>query len=73
MSAQISDSSKRRQKTDEKLELQAKNNLVADRDRQIAEAAYFIAERRGFEQGHELEDWLRAEAEVNGRQQTTFQ
>ena len=30
----------------------------------IAKAAYFRAERRGFQAGHELEDWLAAEAEV---------
>jgi hypothetical protein len=30
----------------------------------IAQAAYFRAERRGFAPGHELEDWLAAEAEV---------
>lgn len=30
----------------------------------IAEAAYFLAEKRGFEAGHELEDWLTAEAVV---------
>lgn len=30
----------------------------------IAEAAYFRAERRGFEPGHELEDWLGAEGEL---------
>ena len=35
--------------------------------RQIAEAAYFIAERRGFEAGHELDDWLLAETEVRQR------
>jgi hypothetical protein len=29
-----------------------------------AERAYFIAERRGFAPGHELEDWLAAEREV---------
>jgi hypothetical protein len=33
----------------------------------IAEAAYFRAERRGFAPGHELEDWLAAEDEVEGR------
>jgi hypothetical protein len=33
---------------------------------QVAEAAYFIAEKRGFGPGHELEDWLAAEAEVAG-------
>lgn len=30
----------------------------------IAEAAYYRAERRGFDPGHELEDWLAAEAEL---------
>ena len=33
----------------------------------IAEAAYFRAERRGFAPGHELEDWLAAEDEVEQR------
>jgi hypothetical protein len=31
----------------------------------IAEAAYFRAEKRGFQPGHETEDWLAAEAEVD--------
>ncbi|MGC2459834.1 MAG: DUF2934 domain-containing protein [Steroidobacteraceae bacterium] len=31
----------------------------------IAELAYYRAERRGFEPGHETEDWLSAEAEVD--------
>ena len=31
----------------------------------IAEAAYFRAEKRGFEPGHETADWLAAEAEVD--------
>jgi len=31
----------------------------------IAEAAYLRAERRGFAQGNEEEDWLAAEAEVD--------
>ena len=29
-----------------------------------AEAAYYRAERRGFEPGHELDDWIAAEAEI---------
>jgi hypothetical protein len=33
----------------------------------IAEAAYYRAERRGFEPGRETEDWLAAEAEVDAR------
>lgn len=31
----------------------------------IAQAAYLHAERRGFAAGHELDDWLAAEREVN--------
>jgi hypothetical protein len=31
----------------------------------IAEAAYYRAEHRGFEQGHELEDWCLAEGEID--------
>jgi hypothetical protein len=31
----------------------------------IAEVAYYRAERRGFEPGHEAADWLSAEAEVD--------
>jgi hypothetical protein len=30
----------------------------------IATAAYYCAERRHFEPGHELEDWLTAEREI---------
>jgi hypothetical protein len=30
----------------------------------IANAAYLRAEKRGFAPGHELEDWLEAEAEI---------
>ena len=33
-------------------------------NRMIAAAAYYRAEQRGFAAGHELEDWLAAEAEV---------
>lgn len=38
-----------------------------ERHRLIAEAAYFIAERRGFTAGSEVDDWLRAEAEIESR------
>jgi hypothetical protein len=39
--------------------------LLQERHRQIAELAYLKAEQRGFEPGHEMEDWLAAEAEVD--------
>jgi hypothetical protein len=35
------------------------------REIMIAEAAYYIAERRGFEPGAELDDWLAAETEID--------
>lgn len=35
------------------------------REIMIAEAAYYIAERRGFEPGAELDDWLNAESEID--------
>jgi hypothetical protein len=42
---------------------EAKDRRV-DRQARIALAAYFIAEKRGFEPGHELDDWFAAEAEL---------
>lgn len=35
--------------------------VEAERKAAIAVRAYFMAEQRGFEPGHELEDWLNAE------------
>jgi hypothetical protein len=36
---------------------------LPEREARIAELAYLKAESRGFEPGHELEDWLEAEGE----------
>jgi hypothetical protein len=36
-----------------------------ERRNMIERAAYFRAERRNFEPGHEQEDWVAAEAEVD--------
>ena len=36
-------------------------------DEMIAVAAYYRAELRGFEPGHELGDWFEAEAEYKNR------
>lgn len=38
-----------------------------DRYASIALAAYFRSQHRGFKPGHEMEDWLAAEAEVDQR------
>ena len=33
----------------------------------VAKNAYYRAEKRGFEDGYELEDWLEAEREINNQ------
>lgn len=38
-----------------------------ERHRMITEAAYLIAEQRGFQGDMALDDWLQAEAEVDAR------
>jgi hypothetical protein len=38
-----------------------------ERHQLIAQAAYFRAAQRSFAPGHELDDWLGAEAEINER------
>ena len=38
-----------------------------ERHRMITEAAYLIAEKRGFQGDMAMEDWLQAEAEVDSR------
>ena len=42
-------------------------HIAEDRGVSIARAAYLKAEHRGFTPGHELEDWLAAENEVDQR------
>lgn len=42
-------------------------SLSESREARIAEAAYWRAERRGFQAGHELDDWLEAEKEVDSK------
>jgi hypothetical protein len=36
-----------------------------NRDALIAEAAYFRSAHRGFEPGHEVDDWLASECEID--------
>jgi hypothetical protein len=45
--------------------VEAVSLTAVDREALIATAAYFRAEKRSFEAGHEIEDWLAAEAEVD--------
>ena len=45
----------------------AKPAVVASQERKqmISDAAYFLAEQRGFDSGDELGDWLQAESQIN--------
>jgi hypothetical protein len=36
-----------------------------DRQRMIAEAAYYLAEHRAFQGGDQTQDWLQAEQEID--------
>ena len=51
----------------DRLQLCMAPHISEDRNACIAEAAYFMAMHRGFSPGHELEDWLTAENEVDAR------
>jgi len=42
-------------------------SISESREARIAEQAYWRAERRGFAPGHELEDWLHAEREIDSQ------
>jgi len=44
--------------------LAAPSATPEQRELMIAEAAYYLAERRGFAPGSELEDWLAAESAI---------
>jgi hypothetical protein len=43
----------------------AVQRAAAWRHERIATAAYYLAEKRGFAPGHEVEDWRLAEAQVD--------
>ncbi|MDH3646420.1 MAG: DUF2934 domain-containing protein [Gammaproteobacteria bacterium] len=44
--------------------LVSKNLAAHTGDEEVAVAAYFKAEKRGFKPGNELEDWYEAEADA---------
>jgi hypothetical protein len=39
----------------------------SDRRRMVAEAAYYLAEKRGFAPGDPMEDWIAAEAQIDAK------
>lgn len=54
-------------KTQRKGKTTHKAQPPAEKHQLIAETAYMLAQKRGFEIGHELEDWLQAEAQVEAQ------
>jgi len=72
MNKQLKGNSERQNKGKESPAVR-KNGAAEDHYKMVAEAAYYLAEQRGFATGHELDDWLCAEAEVNNRLQGTVQ
>ncbi len=56
-------------KTEDKLLYDIDNHEIeVDEFRKlVAKNAYYRAEKRGFEDGYELEDWLEAEQEVSNQ------
>ena len=42
-----------------------------DRDERVRNRAYALYEQRGRVDGHDMDDWLQAEAEVSGKSKTT--
>lgn len=43
----------------------AADEATESRHEAIAQAAYFLAQARAFEPGHELDDWLAAEQQID--------
>lgn len=54
--------------THSKLQRREIPSFSETREARIAERAYWRAERRGFAPGHELDDWLSAEQDVDSDQ-----
>lgn len=68
-SAEIQNKGARRPSAASRRPAVSKANVITDEQRHalIAEEAYLIAERRGFEGDCALDDWLQAEAEIDAR------
>ena len=69
--AQTTETAPETRKTARKPEIvrnEARANLVPiNVEDEVRRLAYLLSERRGFEPGHEAEDWLTAEREVRQR------
>lgn len=55
-----------RKKTGTQSSIKVQANLSpAERDRMVAEAAYYLSEKQGFQPGYEMENWLTAEQQID--------
>ena len=54
-----------KRKTNKQRSSVASAAFAIERHGMIAEAAYYQAEKRGFQSGHEILDWLEAEKEID--------
>ncbi|WP_020564379.1 DUF2934 domain-containing protein [Methylosarcina fibrata] len=55
---------------EENISLSLGQNGIPDLDtfyEMVKERAFFKAEKRGFEPGHEMDDWLEAEKEIRNQ------
>lgn len=57
------------QRVEQRVEHRVEKRAPDDIRRRIETAAYLRAKQRGFAPGYELDDWLKAEAEVKNRLQ----
>lgn len=48
--------------------MNSRTEELTGRQQQIAEAAYYKAEKRGFAPGQEEQDWFEAEAEIDAEE-----
>lgn len=53
------------QRTSGRPQLKSVRSTSSDRQQQIAKRAYELYAARGYEQGHDLDDWLDAEQEID--------
>ncbi len=53
------------QRTSSRAQLKSVRSLSSDRQQQIAKRAYELYAARGYQQGHDLDDWLDAEQEID--------
>ena len=66
--AMMKNTTPRKPREPQSVKAESRSNLVPiNLEDEIRRLAYLLSERRGFEPGHETEDWVSAEREVRQR------